>query len=72
MDRSIARRLTALNLPFAALLDAARTLLRRRADAARLDALPRDRMDDIGLAPRSAANRRHSGEGGRAPQVTLW
>lgn len=41
-------------------------------DDRRLDTLPRDRLDDIGIAPRSEANRRSSGQHGPIPKAPLW
>ncbi|MBS0125952.1 hypothetical protein [Thetidibacter halocola] len=45
---------------------------RIRADAARIDALPRDRLEDMGLSPRTEANRRDSGQAGPPPRAPLW
>ncbi len=46
---------------------------RLRRDAVRLDQMPRDRLEDMGIAPRTEANYRHSGESGPLPSTnTLW
>jgi uncharacterized protein YjiS (DUF1127 family) len=45
---------------------------RTRRDDAVIKALPRDRLHDIGLAPRSRVNLRHSGERGPIPGAELW
>ncbi|MBT9385346.1 hypothetical protein KM176_15850 [Pseudooceanicola sp. CBS1P-1] len=37
-----------------------------------LDALPRERLEDLGIAPRSAANHRHSGQAGPIPRAETW
>jgi hypothetical protein len=39
---------------------------------ASLDQMPRDRLADLGIAPRTEANFRSSGERGRIPQAQLW
>lgn len=42
------------------------------ADSRRLDSMPRDRLDDMGIAHRSDANRRSSGEQGPIPHAPMW
>lgn len=51
----------------------------RRSDERRLardghllDAMPCDRLEDIGLPPRTSANRRTSGMQGPPPKTQLW
>lgn len=41
------------------------------ADERRLDTLPSDRLEDMGIAPRSEANRRSSGEQGPIPHALM-
>lgn len=36
------------------------------------DHLPAERLADMGLPPRTEANRRHSGQAGPIPQAPLW
>ncbi|MFW2541115.1 hypothetical protein ACN2XU_00640 [Primorskyibacter sp. 2E107] len=45
---------------------------RALSDAVKLDDLPHDRLEDMGIAPRTEANHRHSGQTGRIPQAPLW
>lgn len=47
-------------------------ILRIRSDAARLDTLPRDLLADMGIAPRTKDNERHSGQRGRLPSAQSW
>ena len=37
-----------------------------------LDAMSRDRLEDMGIAPRTDANRRTSGEAGAVPRAMVW
>lgn len=41
-------------------------------EAWRLDAMPRERLEDMGIAPRTEVNNRISGEHGRVPSVSSW
>ncbi len=61
-----------LTRSFAMTLHALRERRRMSADARHLDALPRDRLDDMGIAPRTEANRRHSGQPARMPRPPIW
>lgn len=46
---------------------------RRIAKANRhLETLPRDRLNDMGIAPHTQANQRHSGQTGPVPRPILW
>ena len=45
---------------------------RTGTDAARLAEMPRERLEDMGITPRTDANRRTSGQRGRVPQAPLW
>lgn len=38
----------------------------------RLDGLTRERLEDMGIPPRTEANMRHSGQKGSIPQASLW
>lgn len=58
--------------PLSALLHRLQRHHRARRDARILDALPRERLEDIGIAPRSEANRRHSGESAPVPRAQRW
>lgn len=52
-----------------------RTLRRNRRvenDTNRLDELSRERLEDMGISPRTEANMRHSGQKGSIPQASLW
>ena len=49
-----------------------RRILRRGCAPARLRDMPRERLEDMGIAPRSEANRRSSGEAGPIPRADLW
>lgn len=42
------------------------------SDTRRLDTMPRERLKDMSIAPRTEANYRTSGEAGPIPQTTLW
>jgi hypothetical protein len=57
---------------FAAILHRLAEGFRQRAETRHLDSLPRERMEDLGLAPRTVANHRHSGEAGPIPRAPLW
>lgn len=46
------------------LLRALSEAIRLRRDAARLDQMPRERLMDMGITPRTGDNARHSGEAG--------
>lgn len=58
--------------PFSSFYRRFREARRLAKDASHLDALPRDRLKDIGVAAHTDANRRHSGQRGRVSQPTLW
>ena len=45
---------------------------RIHADASRLATLPRDRLEDMGISPRTEDNQRHSGQRGRIPPSRVW
>ncbi|MCR9108619.1 hypothetical protein [Marivita sp. XM-24bin2] len=47
-------------------------MARMIGDARRLETLPRDRLDDMGISPRTAANCRSSGESGPIPRGPTW
>lgn len=52
-----------------------RTLQRNRrvkTDTNLLNELPRERLEDMGISPRTEANMRHSGQTGSIPQASLW
>ncbi len=72
MDRIFSLARTTLNHPLASFLRTIREFDRIRTDAARLDSLPRERLEDMGIAPRTKANLRHSGQTGRINQTPLW
>ncbi len=57
---------------FSTLLHSLGHMARMRGDARRLDTLPGDRLDDMGIAPRSEANRRSSAEHGPVPHAPTW
>ncbi len=38
----------------------------------RLDGLSRERLEDMGIPPRTEANMRHSGQKGSIPRASLW
>ncbi|MGR3323219.1 MAG: hypothetical protein ACU0DK_14960 [Pseudooceanicola sp.] len=57
---------------FATLLQTLCNMARMIGDARRLDTLPRDRLDDMGIAPRNEANRRSNGEHGPISHATMW
>ncbi len=57
---------------FAILLQRLGQMTRMTCGARRLDTLPFDRLKDMGIAPRSAANRRSSGEHGPIPRAPMW
>ncbi|PRY21467.1 hypothetical protein CLV78_10980 [Aliiruegeria haliotis] len=42
------------------------------SDNHRMKSLPSDRLDDMGIAPRTDANARSSGEAGPIPRADLW
>lgn len=46
--------------------------IRMRRDAQRLDEMPRDRLRDMGIAPRTEANSRTSGEAGLPHPLPFW
>lgn len=72
MDRIQRLAQVALNNPVANLFRILRDIHRIRSDVSRLDTLPRDRLADMGIAPRSEDNKRHSGQYGRLPTAQLW
>lgn len=72
MTRILALPRTIRSNPLVAFLRQIREERRQARDAARLDTLPRDRLDDMGIAPRTEANRRHSGAQGPVRQTPLW
>ncbi|PWJ09844.1 hypothetical protein [Jannaschia seohaensis] len=45
---------------------------RRDAEARRLETMPRDRLEDMGIPGTTETNRRSSGEAGPIPRATLW
>lgn len=45
---------------------------RMENDTNRLDELSRERLEDMGISPRTEANMRHSGQKGSIPQASLW
>lgn len=45
---------------------------RAQVEAARLDTLPRERLLDIGIVPRTEDNLRHSGQTGSLIHPQLW
>lgn len=45
---------------------------RLNRDAHRLDSLPSDRLADMGMTPKTQANRRNSGKAGQIPPTMLW
>lgn len=49
-----------------------KTYWQDQSTAKTLSTLSRDRLDDIGIAPKSDANHRNSGEAGPIPQAPLW
>ncbi len=57
---------------FATLLYRFAHAVRMISDARRLDSMAGDRLDDMGIAPQSEANRRSSGDQGPVPHVTMW
>lgn len=57
---------------FATLLHSLGHAARMIGDARRLDAMPRDRLDDMGIAPLSDANHRTSAEAGPIPRAQMW
>lgn len=57
---------------FATLLHSLGHMARMIGDARRLDTLPCERLNDMGIAPRSEANRRSSGEQGPIPHAPMW
>ena len=46
--------------------------IRMKADARRLELMPRDRLEDMGIAPRTKVNYRSSGEPGQVERPPLW
>lgn len=72
MDRIFSLARTTLNHPLASFLRTIREFDRIRTDAARLDSLPRERLEDMGISPRTKANLRDSGQTGRMPQTPFW
>lgn len=49
-----------------------RHAIRVKQDAQRLDEMPRDRLRDMGIAPRTEANTRTSGEAGLIHPMPFW
>lgn len=72
MERIIAKNATSLRAVLAQPLQALRLYLRQRRDAARIDALPQDRLRDMGLSGRTEANARQSHQRGDLPKASLW
>ncbi|QFS83778.1 hypothetical protein FIU97_13605 [Roseivivax sp. THAF40] len=72
MTRILALPQSVRSHPLITIFRQIREARRQARDAARLDTLPRDRLDDMGIAPRSEANRRHSGARGPIHQMPLW
>ncbi|SIT11532.1 hypothetical protein SAMN05421759_11737 [Roseivivax lentus] len=72
MDRILTLPRRILNNPFTQFFRDLREARRIARDAARLETMPRERLEDMGIAPRSAANHRDSGQAGRIAQPTLW
>ena len=72
MDRILTLPRVFHHAPLAAFLRQLREARRLRADARQLDSLPRERLEDMGIAPRTEANHRHSGEAGNPAEMQLW
>lgn len=58
--------------PLSNIFRAINEIRRIHADASRLDTLPRDRLEDMGLSPCTEDNQRHSGQRGRIPAPRVW
>ena len=71
MDRIISLQRIALISPFAGFLRRLRIRANSFADDTALDTIPSERLADMGIAPRTEQNRRHSGEPGSIPRADL-
>ena len=73
MDKTlIAPRRPSLRRLVAGLWAADAEAQRNARDAAALAEMPAERLADMGLPPRTEANRRTSGEPGAVPKAALW
>ncbi|MCE0507324.1 hypothetical protein LR948_18345 [Roseivivax sp. GX 12232] len=72
MSRIFAAPRTEFRNPLPALLRRIACHLRMRKAIQELEELPSDQLEDLGIAPRTTANRRTSGETGKLPQAPLW
>ncbi|QXT41161.1 hypothetical protein [Gymnodinialimonas ceratoperidinii] len=72
MTRNFVVTHTEFRNPMPALLRRIARQLRMRKEIETLKNLPSDRLQDLGISPRTAANRRNSGETGKLPPTLLW
>lgn len=72
MTRIFAIARTEFRNPMRPLLRRIARHLRMRKETHELKNLPSDRLEDLGIAPRTAANHRSSGETGKLLPTRLW
>lgn len=72
MDRIYKLARTNLSVTVATIFRDLKEAHRIRTETGRIETLPRDRLEDMGIVPRSEDNQRHSGQYGPLPQTQLW
>ncbi len=68
------RKLATANLiaNFGSIFRTLKEMRRIQTETGQIDTLPRDRLEDMGIAPRNKNMQRNSGQYGPLPKAQLW